>query len=699
MNDSLHLWLIPILPLVGFLLNGLLGHRLPKALVSTIALVFTAASFLWVLRVYNSFSALSLPYIERHGSWIATSVLHADFAFALDQLTLVMLLIVTGVGFLIHIYSVGYMAHEEGYWRFFAYLNLFMFFMLTLVLAENFLLMFVGWEGVGLASYLLIGFYFKKHSAAKAGMKAFVVNRIGDFGFLLAMFLLLIHFGTLSFAEVASQIAQHPEWQSGFLTAIALLLVLGATGKSAQIPLYVWLPDAMEGPTPVSALIHAATMVTAGVYMVVRTHAIFDRAPLALTVVAVIGAATAFFAATIGVLQTDIKRVLAYSTISQLGYMFMACGVAAYSAAIFHLLTHAFFKALLFLAAGSVIHAVGGEQDMRVMGGLRRYIPVTFWTMTMAVFAISGFPPFSGFFSKDEILAEAFNSPNGGHVLWAVGLITAGITSFYMFRLWYMTFFGHLRLQTVHHEALPVALDEEMLATEHSTNGHHAQTHLHGHHIHESPGSMLVPLVLLAILSVAGGWIGIPHSLGGGERFSNFLRPVTHGVGAPASFEQVSIAMRTGNPIPTTEAPPKPEDPGTERILTGFSVLAAIIGLFLADTFYRRKPELPAKMAAGAGALYRLICNKYWIDELYGYLIVKPLLVLSRYILWGGFDRGVIGGGNRVLAGSAQGAGAVLRRIQSGNIRSYAGWLAIGAAAILLLAFFGFGAHLHPGVR
>ena len=699
MNDSLHLWLIPVLPLVGFLLNGLFGHRLPKALVSTIALVFTAAPFLWVLRVYNSFSALSLPYIERHGSWIATSVLHADFAFSLDQLTLVMLLIVTGVGFLIHIYSVGYMAHEEGYWRFFAYLNLFMFFMLTLVLAENFLLMFVGWEGVGLASYLLIGFYFKKHSAANAGIKAFVVNRIGDFGFLLAMFLLLIHFGTLSFAEVASQIAQHPEWQSGFLTAIALLLVLGATGKSAQIPLYVWLPDAMEGPTPVSALIHAATMVTAGVYMVVRTHAIFDRAPLALTVVAIIGAATAFFAATVGVLQTDIKRVLAYSTISQLGYMFMACGVAAYSAAIFHLLTHAFFKALLFLAAGSVIHAVGGEQDMRVMGGLRRYIPVTFWTMTMAVFAISGFPPFSGFFSKDEILAEAFNSPNGGHVLWVVGVVTAGITSFYMFRLWYMTFFGHLRLQTVHHEALPVALDEEMLATEHSTNGHHAQARQHGHHIHESPTSMLVPLILLAILSVAGGWIGIPHALGGGERFDNFLRPVTRGVGAPASFEQVSIAMRTGAPIPTTEAPPKPEDPQTERMLTGFSVLAAIIGLLLADTFYRRKPELPAKMAAGAGALYRLICNKYWIDELYGYLIIKPLLVISRYILWGGFDRGVIGGGGRVLAGSAQGAGAVLRRIQSGNIRSYAGWLAIGAAAILLLAFFGFGAHLHVGVR
>jgi NADH-quinone oxidoreductase subunit L len=513
------------------------------------------------------------------------------------------------------------------------------------------------------------------------------------------MFLLIIHFGTLSINEVASQIAQRPDWHGGVLTAIALLLVLGATGKSAQIPLYVWLPDAMEGPTPVSALIHAATMVTAGVYMIVRTHALFDRAPLALSVVAVIGAATAFFAATVGVLQTDIKRVLAYSTISQLGYMFLACGAAAYSAAIFHLLTHAFFKALLFLAAGSVIHAVGGEQDMRVMGGLRRFIPVTFWTMTMAVFAISGFPPFAGFFSKDAILAEVFHSPNGGPLLWAVGLVTVAITSFYMFRLWYMTFFGHLRLPAAQHEALPVALHDGVLATEHSTDGHHAQAHQHAPSIHESPGSMLIPLVLLAILSVTGGWIGIPHSLGGGDRFARFLDPVTHGTGAPASFEQVSIAMRTGAPIPTTEPPSTPEDPQTERILTGCSVFAALLGLLLADTLYRRKPHLPARMAANSRALYALIVNKYWIDQIYGFLFVKPLLIISRYILWGGFDRGLIGGGNRVLAGGTQGVGAVLRRIQSGNIRSYAGWLALGAAAILLLSFFGFGAHLHVGVR
>ena len=429
-------------------------------------------------------------------------------------------------------------------------------------------------------------------------------------------------------------------------------------------------------------------MVTAGIYMVVRSHVLFDQAPIALTVVAIIGAATAFFAATVGIVQTDIKRVLAYSTISQLGYMFLACGAAAYSAAIFHLVTHAFFKALLFLAAGSVIHAVGGEQDMREMGGLRKYIPVTFWTMTMAVFAISGFPPFAGFFSKDAILAEVFRSPNGGPLLWAVGLVTAAITSFYMFRLWYMTFFGMLRQnagENAHHQ------------TAHDL-AHHEGDDAHAHGVHESPWSMLLPLVLLAILSVTGGWIGVPHSLGGNDRFARFLEPVT-AHGPTMSFEQISVAMRTGGPMPTNEPTQKPEDPQMERVLTGCSVLAALLGLLLADTLYRRKPELPAKMAESSRALYGLVVNKYWVDQIYSFLIVKPLLVLSRYGLWGGVDRAMIGGGGRVLAGSAQGLGSVLRRIQSGNIRSYAGWLALGAAAILLLSFFGFGAHLHMGVR
>ncbi len=483
MNEpALFLPLIPLLPFLGFLINGLLGKRLPKAIVSTIALAFPLASFLIVARdAFMIWSgSLALPIAEQNApDWITAGALHISFTFGLDQLTAVMLLVITGVGFLIHIYSVGYMAHEEGYWRFFAYLNLFLFFMTILVLAQNMLLMFVGWEGVGLASYLLIGFYFDKKSAADAGRKAFVVNRIGDFGFLIGIFLLLAHFGTLSFAEIGKSIAAQPGLQGGYLTAIALCLLVGACGKSAQIPLYIWLPDAMEGPTPVSALIHAATMVTAGVYMIARTHFIFDRSPFALAVVAIIGAATALFAATIALVQTDIKRVLAYSTISQLGYMFLGCGVAAYSAAIFHLMTHAFFKALLFLAAGSVIHGLGGEQDLRKMGGLRKKLPITFLTMTAGVIAIAGIPPFAGFFSKDAILYEAFQHGSLGKFLYFVGLVTALLTSFYMFRLWYLTFLGESRSEDNHH------------------------------HPHESPWSMLGPLSLFAILSLIGGWIGI----------------------------------------------------------------------------------------------------------------------------------------------------------------------------------------------
>ena len=651
MTSSLHLWLIPLVPFAGFLVNGLLGRRFPKALVTTVALIATLIPFVQVANIALHFSSLTLPYTEQVATWITAGNFHADFAFALDQLTLIMLLVVTGVGFLIHIYSVGYMAEEEGYWRFFAYLNLFMFFMLTLVLAENFLLMFVGWEGVGLASYLLIGFYLTKDSAANAGKKAFVVNRIGDFGFLLAMFLLIAHFGTLSFSEVFNQVAQHPEWQGGFLTAIALFLILGATGKSAQIPLYVWLPDAMEGPTPVSALIHAATMVTAGVYMVVRTHVIFDRSPFALSTIAVIGTATALFAATIGLVQTDIKRVLAYSTVSQLGYMSLACGVAAYSSGIFHLLTHAFFKALLFLSAGSVIHALSGEQDMRVMGGLRKKIPITFWTMTMAVFAISGFPPFAGFFSKDEILYQAFISPNGlGKILWFIGLFTAGLTSFYMFRLWYLTFFGESRAQ--------------------ATTAHDDHGHGHGHGVHESSWVMLTPLVILAILSVIGGWVGVPEAMGGHAEIAHFLSPVTG-----AAHEAA-------------------EGRSMELLLAAVSVTVAVIGWFIAHLMYFAKPALPAQLASKVRGLYSLLLNKYWVDELYGAVVVAPLLLISRYVLKGLFDTGVITGGGMAIGYSAQGLGALVQRVQSGNIRSYAGWLALGAAALLLLTYVGFGTHL-----
>src|SRR5579864_4220913 len=418
MNQNLYLWVIPLLPLAGAAINGVFGRRFKNSMVSAVALFFTAVSFGWAVWATAQWWGHSDPYIQNLGDWIWAGRFHAPFGFYLDRLSTVMVLVVTGVGFLIHIYSVGYMAHEGGYYRFFAYLNLFMFFMLTLVLANNYLLMFVGWEGVGLASYLLIGFFFHKDSAADAGKKAFIVNRIGDFGFLLGMFLLIGMFGSLNFEAVFGPLKTYsPELHWGILTATALLLMVGATGKSAQVPLYVWLPDAMEGPTPVSALIHAATMVTAGVYMIARSSPIFSRAPHALEIVALVGAITAIFAATMGMAQTDIKRVLAYSTISQLGYMFLACGVAAYAAGIFHLMTHAFFKALLFLGAGSVIHAVGGEQDMRRMGGLRKLIPVTFWVMTVATFAIAGFPPLSGFFSKDEILWRTYlNSP----VLWFI---------------------------------------------------------------------------------------------------------------------------------------------------------------------------------------------------------------------------------------------------------------------------------------
>ena len=652
-TPDLHLWLIPLLPFAGFLANGLLGRRLPNPIVSLIALMTTGGSFLLALNIAAHFSNLTLPYTERLVPWIQAGAFRADFAFSLDQLTLIMLLIVTGVGFLIHIYSIGYMAHEEGFWRFFAYLNLFMFFMLTLVLAENFLLVFVGWEGVGLASYLLIGFYFAKNSAANAGKKAFVVNRIGDFGFLLAMFLTFAHFGTLSFQPVFSQIAAHPELQGGFLTAIALFLILAATGKSAQIPLYIWLPDAMEGPTPVSALIHAATMVTAGVYMTARCHAIFDRSPLALSVIAIIGAATALFAATMGMVQTDIKRVLAYSTISQLGYMFLACGVAAYSAGIFHLLTHAFFKALLFLAAGSVIHALNGEQDMRVMGGLKSKIPITFWTMTAAVFAISGIPPLAGFVSKDEILSKAFFSPGLGPLLWFVGVFTAGLTAFYMFRLWYMTFFGERRTS------------DRPLDADVSMSGVHLS-----HGIHESGGMMLFPLVVLAFLATVGGWIGWPEVLGGRNRFGHFLDPVLN----PAASAVVHEASSA-----------------TELALMGISIIAVAAGWFAAYVMYVRKPELPGKLAKQFSGVYSLVLNKYWIDELYDLIVVRPLNAFARIGLWWTVDRGLVDGSAYAAAGGAMGLAAIVRRLQSGNIRSYAGWLAGGAAAIILLMYFGFG--------
>jgi len=661
MTPNLHLWLIPVLPLVGAAINGLFGKRFSRQTVSALALGFCGAAFVMALRIASQFSTLTLPRVESLATWIRAGDFQVDFAFYLDQLSLVMLLVVTGVGFLIHIYSVGYMWEEGGFYRFFSYMNLFMFFMLTLVLAGNYLVMFIGWEGVGLASYLLIGFWFTKDSAASAGKKAFIVNRIGDFGFLIALFLMIKHFGSLNFEQVFRIVSGMPAETAGagLLTAIGLLLMVGAAGKSAQIPLYVWLPDAMEGPTPVSALIHAATMVTAGVYMVARSHVVFDRAPQALMVVAIVGTLTALFAATIGVCQTDIKKVLAYSTISQLGYMFMACGVAAYSAGIFHLMTHAFFKGLLFLAAGSVIHAVGGEQDMRRMGGLRHYIPWTFWTMTAATFAIAGFPPFAGFFSKDAILWRAYSSPYGSWVYWLIGVFTAFLTSFYMFRLWFLTFFGEYRGEAAASEHVHLASGSRAGAP---------APHEHGHGgIHESPKVMLIPLVILAVLSLCGGWVG-------SGRFDSFLSPALHAGVTAYSPEQAAAA---------TPAPEPKENGGSEALLTGISVLAAVSGLFLAWLLYQRRPQLPQEIAHALDGFYRAVLHKYYVDELYAAVFVKPLIDGSSRILWHGIDQDVI---DATLDNSAEGTLEVsdaMRHMQSGNLRSYAGWIAAGAAVVI----------------
>jgi NADH-quinone oxidoreductase subunit L len=604
-----HIWLIPLFPLAGAALMLFIGRKLPNSAVNVICVgsVFLAMCFafgaIWQL--------VSRPATERVVSynlfdWVPAGIMHMNsgrvmdfhvpWGVLMDPLTAVMLLVVTGVGFLIHVYSTGYMAHEGGYYRFFGYLNLFMFSMLTLVLANNLLLLFVGWEGVGLCSYLLIGFYFLRKSASDAGKKAFIVNRIGDAGFILGLFLMLGTLGTIQFTEIGPAIASgHFAMGDATLTAIALLLFVGATGKSAQLPLYVWLPDAMEGPTPVSALIHAATMVTAGVYMIARTNAVFSMAPKALAVVAVVGAITSIFAATMGLVQNDIKRVLAYSTVSQLGYMFLACGVGAFTAGVFHLMTHAFFKACLFLGSGSVIHSLSGEQDMRKMGGLWGKIPTTAKTFVVASIAIAGIPPLAGFFSKDGILGHAFEySP----ILWLVGFITAGMTAFYMFRLVNMTFFGQSR---VDHEV--------------------------EHHIHESPSSMTVPLIILAVLATIGGWVGWPESLGGSDRFAKFLEPV------------MAKRVEEGGEAAAAHAA---SGSSMEYLLMLLSVLVACGGIWLAYRWYIQRPEVPAKIAAASPFLYKLLYNKYYVDQLYDAMFVNRVKDLA--ITLGSFDVNFING-------------------------------------------------------
>jgi len=636
-----HLWIIPLLPLLGSAINGLFGKTWPNRIVNSVALGATGLSFACALEAVREFVANGeQAFRKEFFDWIVAGNFRAGFDLQLDQLTVVMLLVVTGVGFLIHIYSTGYMAHEGGYYRFFSYLNLFMFFMLILVLAANFVLLFVGWEGVGLCSYLLIGFYFLRKSASDAGKKAFIVNRIGDFGFMLGMFLLFRTFHSLDFAAVFSKAAELPPdamGQFGTLTVATLLLFVGATGKSAQIPLYVWLPDAMEGPTPVSALIHAATMVTAGVYVVARSHVLFTHAPTAMYVVAIVGCATAIFAATIGLVQSDIKKVLAYSTVSQLGYMFLACGVGAFGAGIFHLMTHAFFKALLFLSAGSVIHAMGGEQDMWHMGGLSKKIKVTYWCMLFGTIAIAGFPPFAAFFSKDSILFSAYSYEYNGRLLYGVGLFAAILTSFYMFRLVWLTFYGEKRY------------DE-----------HHV-------HVHESPKNMTVPLMILAFLSLTGGWFALPALFGGKDYFAEFLAPV-FGTGEAGGEASASL----------------------EHTLSIVAVVAATAGLIVAWRMYSAK----VKRGTSEG-LHKILYNKYYVDELYQAVVVGPLMWLSRNILWKVVDVGVIDGTVNGIAHGTTAVGDTVRHAQSGNTRSYAVWVLVGALVVLAIIFWPI---LHPAL-
>jgi NADH-quinone oxidoreductase subunit L len=564
-------------------------------------------------------------------TWISSGNFEAGINFQVDQLSGLYLLVITGVGFLIHVYSVGYMDGESGYYRFFAYLNLFVFFMLILVLGDSFLLMFVGWEGVGLCSYLLIGYYFEKDSAAEAAKKAFLFNRIGDFGVLSAVMLIFLAFGSIEFATINAEAATQFEYGGALVTAITLLLFLGATGKSAQIPLYVWLPDAMEGPTPVSALIHAATMVTAGLYMVARLSHLFVLAPFTMNVIAVVGTATALLAATIAVTQTDIKRVLAYSTVSQLGYMFLAMGVGAFGAGVFHVMTHAFFKALLFLGSGSVILAVHHEQDMRKMGALKNKLPITYMTMLLGTFAISGIPFFSGFFSKDEILWKAYSSPLGSPWLWGVGFLTAGLTAFYMFRMIYLTFHGESRVDS-----------------------HTAE------HVNESPFSMTIPLMILAALAVTGGFFGVPHVFhvipnGMENYFQGFFAEIPSGHGTVS----------------------------TEWTLMAFSVAFALLAWFFASRLYHSGFDLAAGLRSKWESLYQLSLNKWYVDELYNTLIIQPGRLFSTHVLWRLFDQNVIDRAVNTTADVARMVGNSIRPLQNGLTQNYALIFTLGTFLIL----------------
>ena len=628
------IWLVPAFPLLGFLLNGFLGKRFGTRFVTFIGPLAIALSFAQSLVLFFQMLEIEGNVLNEHlYTWISSGSFEAGINFQVDQLSGLYLLVITGVGFLIHVYSVGYMHGESGYYRFFAYLNLFVFFMLILVLGDNFLLMFVGWEGVGLCSYLLIGYYFEKNSAAEAAKKAFLFNRVGDFGVLSAVLLIFLTFGSIEFGTINNEAVSRLEYGGGLVTAITLLLFLGATGKSAQIPLYVWLPDAMEGPTPVSALIHAATMVTAGLYMVARLSHLFVLAPFTMNVIAVVGTVTALLAATVAITQTDIKRVLAYSTVSQLGYMFLAMGVGAFGAGVFHVMTHAFFKALLFLGSGSVILAVHHEQDMRKMGALKNKLPITYITMLLGTLAISGIPFFSGFFSKDEILWKAYSSPLGNPWLWGVGFLTAGLTAFYMFRMIYLTFHGESRVDS-----------------------HTAE------HVHESPLSMTIPLMILALLAVTGGFFGVPHVFhlipnGMENYFQGFFTEIPSGHGAVS----------------------------TEWTLMGFSVAFALLAWFVAGRLYHSGFDLASRLRSKCEPLYQLSLNKWYVDEFYNSVIIQPGRLFSTHILWRLFDQNVIDRAVNTTADVARMVGNSIRPLQNGLTQNYALIFTLGAFLILWL--------------
>ncbi len=628
-------WLVPLFPLLGFLINGLGRNTLPKSVVSFTGCLSVLASFAVSIGIFFELnSSATKSFVVPLFDWISAGTVKIPFSFMVDPLSVLMLLIVTGIGFLIHLYSTGYMSHDAGFAKFFSYLNLFIFFMLLLVLGSNYVIMFIGWEGVGLCSYLLIGFWYRNSSYASAAKKAFVMNRIGDLGFLIAVFLIFTTFSSVEFAVVFPLAANMLSGDTALIIITALLFV-GAIGKSAQLPLFTWLPDAMAGPTPVSALIHAATMVTAGIYMIARSNILFTLAPQTLHVVAIIGLATLLVAATIAVSQTDIKKVLAYSTVSQLGYMFLGLGVGAYTGAFFHVITHAFFKALLFLGAGSVIHAMSNEQDMRNMGGLKKKLPVTFLTMMIGTIAIAGLPPFSGFFSKDEILAHVYEHSK---LFWTLGVLGAVFTSFYMFRMMFLTFNGSFRGTT----------EQE-------------------HHLHESPSSMTIPLIVLAVLSAIGGLIGIPEVFGGSHWLAGFLAPV---------FEA------SAGKVPHLSL-----DHTTEYILMAVSVAGALGALLFAYNRYVKNNIVPAEDRAERGILANLSYNKYYIDEIYNSLITRPLDSLSAFFYKVIDKKGIDGIVNGFGKGAVE-ASKGFRLLQSGMVGFYIFMMVTGIIALLAYSIY-----------